>query len=84
MTVNKCYAKKNNGKTCFAKVTDHTHFCHIHDPNGKFRQQLKRKGMGKDYVARCEHTWYMRENGITCTRCLMIWESDEDNSLSDL
>ena len=80
----KCYAKKNNGKTCFANTTGSNHFCHIHDPNGKFRQQLKRKGMGKDYVVRCDHTWYMREHGITCTRCLMIWESDEDNNLSDL
>ena len=33
---------------------------------------------------KCDHTWYMREHGITCTKCLVIWESDEDNSLSDL
>ena len=25
----------------------------------------------------CDHTWYMREKGITCTKCLVIWESDE-------
>lgn len=34
----------------------------------------------------CKHTWYMREPGIQCTKCLIIWEKemDEDNSLSDL
>lgn len=25
----------------------------------------------------CSHTWYMRENGIQCTKCLILWESDE-------
>ena len=25
----------------------------------------------------CAHTWYMREAGIQCTKCLVIWESDE-------
>jgi hypothetical protein len=25
----------------------------------------------------CKHTWYMRELGIQCTKCLVIWESDE-------
>jgi len=25
----------------------------------------------------CDHTWYMREPGIQCTKCLIIWESDE-------
>ena len=25
----------------------------------------------------CSHTWYMRELGIQCTKCLVIWESDE-------
>jgi len=25
----------------------------------------------------CIHTWYMRELGIQCTKCLVIWESDE-------
>lgn len=74
----KCYAKKNNGKTCFANTTGSNHFCHIHDPNGKFRQQLKRKGMGKDYVVRCDHTWYMREEGIQCTKCLIIWDKSMD------
>jgi hypothetical protein len=73
----KCYAKKNNGKTCFAKVNDSNYFCHIHDPNGKFRQQLKRKGMGKDYVVRCDHKWYMRDEGIQCIKCLVVSLSHE-------
>lgn len=74
----KCIATKNNGKMCFAKVTAPwpTRTCHIHDPNGKFRQQLKQKGMGKGYVVKCNHTWYMREAGVTCTRCGIIWDYD--------
>jgi hypothetical protein len=75
----KCYAKKNNGKTCFGKVTGPGQVCHIHDPNGKFRQQLKRKGMGKGYVVACEHKWYMREKGIQCERCLSIWQKEDSN-----
>ena len=27
----------------------------------------------------CKHTWYMREPGIQCIKCLVIWESDEDS-----
>ena len=34
--------------------------------------------------AECIHTWYMREEGIQCTKCLVIWESDEDTNLSNL
>jgi hypothetical protein len=25
----------------------------------------------------CSHTWYMREEGIQCTKCLVIWDNDE-------
>ena len=28
-------------------------------------------------VKECSHTWYMRENGIQCTKCLIVWENDE-------
>jgi hypothetical protein len=28
----------------------------------------------------CSHTWYMREPGIMCTKCLIIWESDEEQT----
>jgi hypothetical protein len=24
----------------------------------------------------CSHTWYMREDGIQCTKCLILWEKD--------
>lgn len=27
----------------------------------------------------CKHTWYMREAGITCTKCGEIWEKDTDS-----
>jgi hypothetical protein len=26
----------------------------------------------------CSHTWYMREEGIQCTKCLIIWEKSMD------
>lgn len=26
----------------------------------------------------CAHTWYMREDGIQCTKCLIIWEKEMD------
>lgn len=25
----------------------------------------------------CNHTWYMRELGIQCTKCLILWENNE-------
>jgi len=28
----------------------------------------------------CAHTWYMRELGIQCTKCLVIWEKDQDDT----
>ena len=24
--------------------------------------------------AECNHTWYMREPGIQCTKCLIVWD----------
>lgn len=29
-------------------------------------------------MKKCAHTWYMREPGIQCTKCLIVWESDEE------
>jgi hypothetical protein len=26
----------------------------------------------------CSHTWYMREPGIQCTKCGLIWEKGID------
>jgi len=34
--------------------------------------------------AECSHTWYMREPGIQCTKCLVVWKNNEDNNLSYL
>jgi hypothetical protein len=25
---------------------------------------------------KCDHTWYMREPGIMCTKCGLIWDND--------
>jgi hypothetical protein len=52
--------------------------CHVHDPNGKFRQQVK-KGehrIPQNKEKGCDHTWYMRDPGIQCTKCFLIWEND--------
>jgi hypothetical protein len=27
-------------------------------------------------MTECKHTWYMREDGIQCTKCLILWEKD--------
>lgn len=24
----------------------------------------------------CSHTWYMRKDGIQCTKCLILWDSE--------
>ena len=79
--MNKCWATKNNGKTCFANTKPPLKFCHIHDPDGTFRQQLKSKGIGKKYVPKCDHKWYMREKGIECKKCFLIWKPEMDANL---
>ena len=59
--------------------------CHVHDPNGKFRTQVIngttrriRKQKSPKIKKECQHTWYMREKGIQCTKCLIIWKKDMD------
>lgn len=32
--------------------------------------------MGCGVQKECSHTWYMREEGIQCTKCLILWEKD--------
>ena len=27
-------------------------------------------------IKECSHTWYMRELGIQCTKCLILWDSE--------
>ena len=58
--------------------------CHVHDPDGKFRTQVRngttrkiRKEKSPKIKKECQHTWYMREPGIQCTKCLVVWEKDE-------
>jgi len=58
--------------------------CHVHDPDGKFRTQVRngttrriRKEKSPKIKKECQHTWYMREPGIQCTKCLIVWEKDE-------
>jgi hypothetical protein len=33
-------------------------------------------GFGVLMAKECKHTWYMRELGIQCTKCLIIWTED--------
>ena len=28
----------------------------------------------------CSHTWYMRQAGIQCTKCLVVWEKEMDTN----
>jgi hypothetical protein len=77
-----CSSITKKGKPCQFRVEDWRveNKCHIHDPNGVFRQQIKdgtSRRMRKETKGSCNHTWYMRENGITCTKCLILWDSDQ-------
>ena len=27
---------------------------------------------------KCKHTWYMRELGIQCTKCLFLWKEQRE------
>jgi hypothetical protein len=57
-------------------------FCHVHDPAGKFREQTKKKGYKTHtYKLDCSHKWYMRDEGITCKNCLIIWKPEMDANL---
>jgi hypothetical protein len=78
-----CSSLTKQGKPCSFKVEKWRTVdkCHIHDPNGVFRQQLKNgtsREKRKPTVGSCNHTWYMREPGIMCTKCGLIWEKGMD------
>jgi len=85
-----CTATTNRGTRCWNKVENFrtASLCHVHDPDGTFRQQLKAKGLGSPKTKKkkvktvnkkeCQHTWYMREEGIQCTKCLVIWDKSMD------
>lgn len=32
----------------------------------------------------CSHTWYMRQDGITCTKCLIIWDKSMETDSESL
>lgn len=79
--MNQCTAITKQGRRCHSKVEEWRvgSLCHVHDPNGKFRQQQKKKGYKTHiYELKCKHTWYMREEGIKCTKCNLIWEPGMD------
>jgi hypothetical protein len=29
-------------------------------------------------MKKCLHIWYMKQNGIECTKCLVIWDRSMD------
>jgi hypothetical protein len=76
----KCKAITKSKTHCKIDVEDFRKngLCHVHDPDGKFKIQQRNKGYN-DYtvIGACEHKWYMREPGIQCIKCLIIWEKDE-------
>ena len=32
----------------------------------------------------CKHTWYMREPGIQCIKCLIVWDKSMDTNSESL
>jgi hypothetical protein len=60
--------------------------CHVHDPERKFRQQQGKKGYkNHTKILGCSHKWYMREPGIQCTKCLIVWDKsmETDSEFTD-
>jgi ribosomal protein RSM22 (predicted rRNA methylase) len=81
--VNPCSAITKKKKPCpiYVEKGRTGTLCHVHDPNGKFKQQVKNRTHRRNVKKKgngCMHTWYMREEGIQCTKCLIIWEKDTD------
>jgi hypothetical protein len=72
---NRCKAVTKKNKLCPIPVESwrESGLCHVHDPEGNFRRKKAKKGhKNNTKIAECQHTWYMRENGITCTKCLIV------------
>jgi hypothetical protein len=79
----KCTAITKKGNPCPYKVEDWRSqaLCHLHDPEGVFRQQIANgtsRRMRKKTEGDCNHTWYMREKGIQCTKCFVLWDKSMD------
>jgi hypothetical protein len=80
---NKCSAITKKKKPCPILVEDWREGgkCHVHDPNGKFRYQVRtgvarklRKQNAPKAKKKCQHAWYMKEQGIVCKKCLIVWD----------
>ena len=80
----KCSAITKKKKPCpfIVEAWRTSGLCHLHDPAGKFRQQTNKKGYKTHtYELDCDHKWYMREKGIECKKCLIIWKPEMDANL---
>jgi hypothetical protein len=71
----RCKALTRKKKPCPIDVESwrESGLCHVHDPEGNFRKKKAKKGhKNHTIISECEHTWYMRQEGITCTKCLIV------------
>jgi hypothetical protein len=83
-----CSSTTKKGKPCsiFVEEWRTVDKCHVHDPNGVFRQQLKESKPTKTKktkittIKTCKHKWYMRDPGIVCIDCGDIWQSENTNT----
>jgi hypothetical protein len=78
----RCKALTKKKTPCSIDVEDFRKngLCHVHDPNGKFKIQQRNKGwQDHTVIGVCDHKWYMREKGIQCDKCLVIWQNEDVN-----
>jgi hypothetical protein len=45
---------------------------------GNFIKPWQIAEFGVHMVKECNHTWYMRELGIQCTKCLVLWKKQRE------
>ncbi|MEY2646300.1 MAG: hypothetical protein RL158_276 [Bacteroidota bacterium] len=84
-----CTAITKKGKPCSCKVEDWRiqELCHIHDPEGVFSQQITNgtsRRMRKKTSGDCSHKWYMRDPGIQCVKCFIVWDISMEKEIEDL
>ncbi len=80
--MSKCKAITKKNKPCPIPAEEWrtSGMCHVHDPNGKFKIQQRNKGYKDNtIIGECEHKWYMRDPGIQCIKCLVIWQNQDVN-----
>jgi len=83
--VRSCSSTTKKGKPCsiFVEEWRTVDKCHVHDPNGVFRQQLKHGRPTKikktkiKTIQQCQHKWYMRDPGIQCSKCFVLWDKSD-------